>query len=275
MANNPLQQYFRQPKIYISLPSQGVYSEPGTIEGDVTKIPVFGMTGMDEIMLRTADALLSGESTASVIKSCCPAIVNPWEISTLDIDLILASIRIATYGEDLQMIKTCERCGTENEYSIKLSRFIDHYLNCHYDNIIDLGNLKVTIRPLTYKQSQDFSFKNFSLQQKISQMNDIKNDAERRKFSDEIMKEITVLRNEVFACGIESVDTGTTVVNDRTFINEWITNSDQIVMKNINSHMEKNKNNWTIKPQPTKCENCGHESFLAVELDQSNFFVNA
>jgi hypothetical protein len=176
MAKNPLQQYFRQPKIFISLPSQGVYSKPGSIDGDPTKLPLFGMTGMDEIMLKTADGLLSGDSTASVINSCCPAIVDPWELSTLDIDLILAAIRIATYGEELAMIKTCSECNTENEYAIKLSKFIDHFSSCEYHNVVEVEDLKVTIRPLTYRQSQDFSFKNFMLQQKIFQLSEIKNE---------------------------------------------------------------------------------------------------
>jgi hypothetical protein len=53
MANNPLQQYFRQPKIFINLPSQGVYNKPGSIQGEVSNMPVFGMTGMDEILMKT------------------------------------------------------------------------------------------------------------------------------------------------------------------------------------------------------------------------------
>ena len=67
MAGNPLQKYFRQPKVFIKLPSGGIYSKPGTIQGDAGNVPVYGMTGMDEIIVRTPDALLSGESTATVI----------------------------------------------------------------------------------------------------------------------------------------------------------------------------------------------------------------
>jgi hypothetical protein len=275
MAKNPLQQYFRQPKIFISLPSQGVYSKPGSIDGDPTKLPVFGMTGMDEIMLKTADGLLSGDSTASVINSCCPSIVDPWELSTLDIDLILASIRIATYGEELAMIKTCSECGTENEYAIKLSKFIDHFSSCEYHNVVEVGDLKVTIRPLTYRQSQDFSFKNFMLQQKIFQLSEIKNEKDKKKSSEDLVKELTVTRNEVFATGIESVDTGHEVVTDRKFINEWLANIDSNIVKIISDHVEQNKKAWTMAPQPVVCENCGHESTLSVELDQSNFFGNA
>ena len=51
MATNPLQKYFRQPKIFIKLPSAGVYCQPGNIQGDSNHMPVYGMTGMDEIIM--------------------------------------------------------------------------------------------------------------------------------------------------------------------------------------------------------------------------------
>jgi len=70
MVQNPLQQYFRQPKIWVGLPSNGVYSESGTFDGDVSNMPIFGMTGMDEIILKTPDALITGESTIKIIQSC-------------------------------------------------------------------------------------------------------------------------------------------------------------------------------------------------------------
>ena len=40
---NPLQKYFRQPKIYVQLPSKGLYYPPGTLAGDYTNVPVFAM----------------------------------------------------------------------------------------------------------------------------------------------------------------------------------------------------------------------------------------
>ena len=136
MAQNPLQQYFRQPKIYISLPSGGTYNKPGTINGDPNRLPVFGMTGMDEILMKTPDALLAGESTVKVINSCCPAITDPWDLSSLDIDLVLTAIRIATYGGDINIANVCTECDTANEYSLPLSVLIDHYATCQYDNKI-------------------------------------------------------------------------------------------------------------------------------------------
>ena len=96
MGNNPLQQFFRQPKIYISLPSLGIYTIPGVIQGDVSNLPIYGMTGMDEILMKTPDALMTGESTVKVIESCCPVIEDAWDLCLLDLDIILTAIKIAT-----------------------------------------------------------------------------------------------------------------------------------------------------------------------------------
>ena len=70
MTQNPLQKFFRQPKIYISLPSKGIFNKLGSIQGDFSNLPVYGMTGMDEILMKTPDALLSGETTARIFESC-------------------------------------------------------------------------------------------------------------------------------------------------------------------------------------------------------------
>jgi len=53
MTTNPLQQFFRQPKIYVGLPSKGIFNKPNTVSGDINRMPIYGMTGMDEIILKT------------------------------------------------------------------------------------------------------------------------------------------------------------------------------------------------------------------------------
>ena len=76
-----LQNYQRQPKIFIDLPSKGVFYDDTVLEnGQHMQIPVFGMNAMDEIMFKTPDALFSGDATVQVIKSCIPTILDPWKL---------------------------------------------------------------------------------------------------------------------------------------------------------------------------------------------------
>jgi hypothetical protein len=275
MAQNPLQQYFRQPRIFISLPSHGIYNAPGTINGDVDRIPVFGMTGMDEILMKTPDALLSGDSTAKVINSCCPAITDPWDLSNLDTDLVLTAIRIATYGNTMTVTKICGECQTENEYDLDLNKLIDHYTTCSYDNKVVLKDLTIKIRPLNYKVSTDFAIRNFQLQQQLSQLDDLKDETERKTLLNELFQKLSTLQNEIFVAGIESVDTGKVVVTEREFIAEWVANCDSSVIDSLKQHIQKNQDTWADVKHNVVCENCGATSAISVDMDQSSFFVRA
>ena len=105
LPNNPLTQYFRQPAIYIRLPSQGKFYPNGSLNMPPNgELPVLPMTSVDEITYRTPDALFNGSATVSVIKSCVPNIRDPWVMPSADMDAVLVGIRIASYGHDMDMI---------------------------------------------------------------------------------------------------------------------------------------------------------------------------
>lgn len=275
MPQNPLQQHFRQPKIYISLPSQGAYSKLGTINGDVAKIPVYGMTGMDEIILKTPDALLSGESTVSVIKSCCPNINNGWDVSMLDADMILTAIRIATYGNTIDVTHRCPKCSHENAYALDLGIVIEHFTNCKFDNSVVLQDLTINIQPLNYKQSTEFKLKNFKLQQKLSQAEFVEDASEQQKLINGIFKELSEIQTELYIASVESVQTGNTVVNERDFITEFLSNCDKMIFDKLKEAIEKNQKTWQMPLFPAKCEECASENKISIDLDQASFFALA
>ena len=275
MATNPLQQFFRQPKIFISLPSHGVYYKPGVIQGDVESIPVYGMTGMDEIMVKTPDALLSGESTAKVIESCCSFIKNAWEINSLDIDTILTAIRIATYGNTLSVNHTCKNCSAVNEFDLELNKIIEHFSQCKYDNKIVLKELTIMLKPLTYKQSTEFSLKNFRLQQQLNQASRLEDEKERTEAISRLFRELAILQNDVYTENVESVDTGSVVVDQREFIHEWIENCDKEMIDEIKKQIQVNQEQWSSPKFHVQCNECSTEDDIMVDLDLSTFFVNA
>jgi hypothetical protein len=273
MAQNPLQQYFRQPKIYISLPSQGAYSREGAITGDVTNVPIYSMTGMDEIIVKTPDALLSGESTVKVVESCCPNVKNAWELSVLDTDLIFAAIRVATYGKYLSVSHTCTSCGTSNDYDLDLTRVVEHYTACKYNDTIVLKDFTIKTKPLNYKQLTNFNLKNFELQQKLSQAEKIEDKEEQQKNINELWRELAESQHNLYLSSIESVEVNGQLVVEKNFINEWLANCDKSVLDAIKTQMETNKTVWQMPMFPVKCGECEAEIDLTVDLDQSNFFV--
>lgn len=275
MSNNPLQKFYRQPKIYVSLPSKGLYYNPGDIQGDSSNVPVFAMTGMDEIIMKTPDALFNGEATTKVIESCCPYIKNAKNIPSLDIDTLLVSIRMATFGEQMTVTHTCKNCGTDNDFDIDLRTVIDHYGSITFENIINVGDLAVEIKPLNYQQLTEFNVENFKLQKMLAQLDNADlEEAVRKQYVEQIYDNLADIQVKIITSSIESIRTPEgEVVTNREFINEWLRNINVNEYSLIKAQLEKNKDIWTMPTQTVKCTECGTEDTLTVTMDQSNFFV--
>jgi len=275
MATNPLKKYFRQPKVFIGLPSKGIYNQPGSLNGDPTNIPVFGMTGMDEILIKTPDALLNGEATVKVIESCCPIIQDAWDLCLLDLDMILTAIRIATQGNTMQVSHACTNCGAINDYDVELGTVIEHYSKCEYDGKIVLKDLSVKIQPLTYKQWTEFQVKNFQLQRQLKQIMEITDPAQQTVLVSEMYTKITSIQKEAIFLQIASVDTGSQLVEEREFISEWLDNCDKTIFDAVKAIVEKNRIAWEIPKISAKCDSCETENNVSITLDQASFFATA
>ena len=275
MVQNPLQQYFRQPKIYVALPSGGVYNAAGAVEGDLTNMPIFGMTGMDEIILKTPDALISGESAVRVVESCCPNVKDAWGISSIDTTLLYAAIKIATFGNTISVTQICTNCSTDNDYDLDLNVVVEHYGHCKYDNKLVIGELTVKTQPLTYRQTTDLNIKTFKLQQRLAQIKTLESEDEQNALFKELFNELRAAQNELYLASVESVEVNNTVVTDKGFILEWLTNCDKDTFDAIRNHVDKNRDAWKLPTYPVKCTTCNTESEVYIELDQTNFFDNA
>ena len=152
-GSNPLQKYFRQPKNYMRLPSRGQYYPPGTLDMPVTgELPVYAMTAKDELTFKTPDALMNGQATVDVIQSCVPNIKNAWFMPSLDLDAVLIAIRIATYGESMDVNITVPNTDIKRDYSMDLRQALDDLLLGQFSDNFTVGNMKVKVRPINYKE---------------------------------------------------------------------------------------------------------------------------
>jgi hypothetical protein len=275
MANNPLKKYFRQPKVYIDLPSKGLFNQPGTLTSDPTKLPIFGMTGMDEILLKTPDALLNGEATVKVVESCCPNITDGWDLSVLDLDLMLVAIRIATSGNTMTVTHTCGSCEAVSDYDIDLGTIIQHFSGLEYDNRIVLKDVSIKIQPLNYKQWNEFQLKNFAVQRQLQQALALSDEEEQNKLVAQLFDQVSKIQTEMIFAQIESVEAQEGTVNQREFIREWLENSDAEIFDAVRGQVEKNRKSWVIPKIHANCPECNAENDLIVDMDQASFFASA
>lgn len=275
MSNNPLQKYFRQPKLFIGLPSKGLHYGESVIKGDSSNMPVFAMTGMDEILMKTPDALFNGEATVKVIESCCPYISDAKKVPSLDIDTILVAIRIATFGETMTVTHTCKNCGTENDFDIDLRTIIDHYQNLNFKNSLPIENLTVEIKPLSYQDLTEVNIENFKLQRMLTQLGEVPaGEDPKNELVQNIYKNLAAVQLSVVRRSIEAIRLPEgTLVTDPKHINEWLENLSIHDYNAIKKVLEENKGVWSMPKHDIKCANCGTEDSFEVSMDQSNFFV--
>ena len=107
-STNPLRKYFRQPSIHLRLPSGGKFYPPGTLDLPPNgEIPILPMTAVDEITTRTPDALFNGSAVVDIMHSCVPNIGDPWSIPAVDFNALLAAVRLASYGHEMEVSTTC------------------------------------------------------------------------------------------------------------------------------------------------------------------------
>ena len=273
MNHNPLQKFFRQPKIYVSLPSKGLYYEPGALQGDYSNMPVFAMSGMDEIIMKTPDALFTGDATAKIIESCCPYIKNAKTMPAIDIDALLVAIRIATFGDKMSVTKTCDKCGEENDYEIELGRILEYFTSLKFINTVKIfDDLIIKIRPLQYEEMNYFSIENFKLQKTLFQTSELPVDQQQQQI-DQLYKTLADLQLQLFLTAIESVQVDNQTVTEKPYIEEWLKNTEGESYKLIKKKLEENKAVWDMPPQQVVCGSCSAENTVAVTLDQSSFFV--
>lgn len=274
MNSNPLSNYFRQPAIYIKLPSDGKFYPPGAIETTVNgEYPVLPMTTLDEITYRTPDSLFNGSAVVSVIQSCVPNIKDAWNMPGMDIDTVLVAIRIATYGHDLDISTACPACDNEAEYGVDLRRVLDGIKSPDYENSLKLGDLEIFFQPMSYKQMNDNSMTQFE-EQKTLQMLQASEEADATKLLQlgEVLKKITAVTTVALAQNIALVKTPQAQVSDPRHIGEWLSNCDRNTFGKIRDHIIETKRQGELQPLNITCDNCQHTYDQPFTLDMSNFF---
>lgn len=277
MDNNPLKQYFRQPAIYVRLPSNGRFYPEGALEITPNgEYPVLPMTTVDEITYRTPDALFNGSAVPTVIESCMPNIKNAWNMPSIDIDTVLTAIRIATYGHEMGISTKCPNCSNEDDYSVDLRTVMEKIGRPDYTKSLKIGDLELIFHPMSYQQINENSMMQFEEQKTLQMLSDGEGDEKTRMAQmGEMLKKITAVTSSALAKNIALVITPTAQVDQHDHITEWLMNCDRKVFAQVRDYIVDIKAQAELKPLAIKCNNCSHDYQQPFTLDMSNFFAAA
>lgn len=274
---NPLAKHFRQPAIYFKLPSRGRYWPEESLVLPVNdEIPVFPMTVKDEIILKTPDALLNGQGIVDVIQSCCPNIKDAWKMPSIDVDATLIAIRIASYGNKMNVEAKCPHCNEEHSYDIGLGNVLDSLKTPDYSKKVEFEEIAIKLAPQSYFSANETDQIRFEEQRIIQALGDtdLSEEARVEQFGKH-MKKVVDLNIKILLDSTEYVQLADgTVVSDRSYIREFYDNCDAKIITQVKNKLSEFLEESKMQPLDTKCSACEKEFSIPLGFNYSNFFGN-
>ena len=258
---NPLAGHFRQPAIYLKLPSDGRWwGDNGLNMPANREIPIYPMSTKDEILLRTPNALLNGQGLVDVIQSCCPNIKDAWKMPSVDVDAVLIAIRIATYGNKMSFDSKCPKCTEENTHEIDLSEPLQS-LNCpDFSATLAYKDLKIKFKPQHYFGVNRTNMLEFEEQKIMSLLNATDMVPEEKSL------QISQSMNRLFDYGIDActasteyIEVNSTQVTDVGYIKEFYQNAESAVIKHLQTKIAEFAAEAKPSPLHLGCRECSNQ----------------
>ena len=279
---NPLGQYYRQPQIYIKLPSGGRYYPKEVYTPTETgEIPILPMTAKDEMAFKTPDAMINGQSTVDVIKSCVPNLLDPWKMVNYDTDAVLLAIRIATFGETMNVSYTIPGPDEQQTSSVNLPALLEDINKIQIEDYATTSKgFKVKIQPLDYKTLTKVQIAKFEQQKMYGTINSSTLTEEQKQTA--FSKSFETLNTVNFSLLLDSIQEITTpdgaVVTDKQQIMDFVNNSDTKTVREIEGKLTALRLQAQMKPIKVKAteeqiKKGVPASFeVPITFDNSNFF---
>ena len=256
--NKPI---FNRPILYLSLLSEQVLDVNGNH-------PVYSSVVADEFTVRTPDALLNGMATTELIQNCCPDFINPRKLNLCDIQHLLASIKIASQGDNLEVLLRCPHCSATDPYEINL-QMVTPFLNAKkWFTPLKIGELVITFRSPTYEEFTKFSLEEFKLSKQLYQLSTLNSTENYNDIVASLLDQRIKLNLNFQTLCISSIiinDTNT-VVNHK-YITEWFDRCDLSIQRQIIDYLDSAKKEYELKNFSIDCSECKKNFIVPINLD--------
>ena len=273
----------RQPKIYITLPSNGEYWPEGSlVKTETNEYPVYSMTARDELILQIPDALMNGQGVVDMIQSCVPNIKNAWDAPSIDIDLILIAIRLATFG-DKYTVPLNFSDDLDMEYQVSLTDIIQTLASSiKWNPIIPINDqLTIYVKPLSYRDITKMTIAGMETQKIMDIVADESlNEEDKVNLFKESLGKLTAITLGTVQASIYKVDTPNGSTTDKNHIDEFVNNIDKEIFNQVQQHLEMLKDINALKPikipVSDEMREKGYEGEFVevpIQFDPSNFFA--
>jgi len=275
VSDSILNKHRRQPKIYVDVPSEFRYCDEKAYSGTSKEVPVYSMTGANEIMMKNPEALLNGEAVKNLIQSCIPSINNTGLLSSIDVEFLLMAIRIATYGETYKKSSTCPHCEEVNTYDINLSSYIDSYATKEWVDNVTVDDLTFYIRPHNYDKFTQLQKLIFQAQRTIAQLATIENisEDERLKLESDVVNTLEDINKQNIIEQVYMIKTPEGEETNAEIARNFVLEEDRKYFQALKELTVKNTKVWDVPDLELTCGSCGKEYTSIFAMDDSNFFA--
>lgn len=253
---NPLLKHKRIPPQTFRIPSRGLFYNNGELDAEVIdgEILINPMTTQDDIYMKTPDMLMQGTAVTTVLSRCCPQILKPFDLLTIDVDYILTCLRKISYGSYITITfnHNCKEGSEDHEYNVSTDHLLTNTkeltdeFHKKYDLKISTGEL-VKLKPPTFGE--------------ILKLNQIRTDTMK-------VEEMIEHTFNAYTFLIQSVDDCT----DKVYILEWFKNTKIGVLDEISDHIALISNWGTDFSHKIKCNDCGETVELPMPVNPVSFF---
>ena len=279
MTDNPLKQYFRQPSVYVKLPTKGAwYTNNDVIMSADGEVAIYPMGAIDEILLNTPDAMLNGQSLEKVIKNCVPDIKNVKRLLIPDLEAIFVGMKSANNEGKADIDRKCPNCNHENSFELDCSTLLDQivYID-ENDAIIKFDNdLVIYCKPYDMEMRQLWIRKEFE-EEKIIKSLDLDKESDEFRKAGHLSESVDRLAQITFDLVSRSIVKIIMVkenieITDQKFISEWLREISQkqseIVIDTVNNLNKAG----VLKEISMTCTACNHQWVDQLNFDPTSFF---
>jgi hypothetical protein len=196
-------------------------------------------------------------------------------------DAILIAIRLATYGEKLEINVNIPVIQETRPFELDLRLVLDNIMAAAYDSEVKVGsNITAFIRPLTYKEFTQTAIKTLEEQRIFSIVNDDSiDDAKKMDMFNATFKRLTDINIGMVSGSIVKIVMPDGETSDPAFIKEFIDNADKDFFKAIMDHLEVQRDKFTIKSQQVvtteedRAAGAPEVVEVPISLDAASFFA--
>jgi len=274
-STNPLMQYHRPPGVYVVLPSQGHFYTNKPTLSSLNEVLVRPMTAKDELLFKSPDILMNGESLIEVVKSCVPGIQDPNEMPGPDFSVLMLAIRLATYGKDMSYSGGCIECATATEFNVDIEFLLDTQITpLEREYTINIDKLTVYIKPYDLRCQIRSALANFERQAITNNIlaDTDTTDADKQIELSKSLKKITEITYELILRSIIKIDTPNQSIEDKQMIAEWLHDVGKKTFELISTNILKVTDSGFNSNVEYSCKDCAKTNSTVVIFDPTIFF---